>query len=341
MRRIALVCIFAAAPAAAQQIYDLLIKNGHVIDSANHRDGRFDIAVIGNKVARVTTDLPAAHARVVVDASRYYVTPGLVDIHTHFDNLNPDHNCLRNGVTTAVDSGTGWKTFDRSRVRLFAFVPPEEAASDASKYPQVVVGIRAPDAAFQASDGTIVLADSSSEALLKRLRPGDILSNCYGLKMQPSMWEARKRGVLFDAGHGFWFRIAAPAIRQGLLPDIISTGMDRESIMLPRATMTNVMSKLLNLGMTVEQVIERSTVNPAKAIRRPELGALSEGAVADIALIEEQKGQFGFLDSGHGKLIGDRRLRCVLTVRNGQVVWDDDGLSLTDWQKAGPYSNFR
>ena len=105
--------------------------------------------------------------------------------------------------------------------------------------------------------------------------------------------------------------------------------------------MTTTMSKLLNLGMTLQQIIERSTVNSAKAIRMPELGTLSEGAIADVAILELQKGKFGFLDSGHAKLIGDKKLRCVLTVRNGEVVWDTEGLSSTDWMKVGPYSNFK
>ena len=111
--------------------------------------------------------------------------------------------------------------------------------------------------------------------------------------------------------------------------------------MLPRADLLTTMSKFLNIGMTIEQVIERVTSAPAKAIHRPELGTLSEGAVADIAVIEEQKGEFAFLDSGFGKHIGDRNLKCVLTVRNGRVVWDTDGLSLTDWKDVGPYSNYR
>ena len=98
---------------------------------------------------------------------------------------------------------------------------------------------------------------------------------------------------------------------------------------------------LPNIGLTLEQVIERSTVNPAKAIRRPELGTLSEGSAADIAVLELEEGKFAFLDSGHGKLVGDKRLRCVLTVKDGKVVWDTEGLSLTDWSAAGPYSNFK
>ena len=146
--------------------------------------------------------------------------------------------------------------------------------------------------------------------------------------------------MLFNAG-SFSFRIAAPALKRGLLPDTISTDMDRDSILLPRAEMMTTLSKFLNLGMTLDQLIERSTVNPARAIRRTDLGTLSEGAVADVALIEIQNGKFGFLDAGHARLPADRRLNCVLTVRDGAIVWDSEGLAATDWIKAGPYSNFK
>jgi dihydroorotase len=101
------------------------------------------------------------------------------------------------------------------------------------------------------------------------------------------------------------------------------------------------MSKFLNIGMTLEQVVERSTVNPARAIRRASLGTLSEGATADIAVLALERGRFAFLDSGRGKLTTSERLRCVLTLRNGEIVWDTEGLSLDDWSEAGPYSNFK
>ena len=390
MKRLALA-LAILTPAGAQEIYDLLLKNGNVIDPANHRNGRMDVAVIGNKIARVAPDLPAAHARVVIDASRYYVVPGLIDIHTHFDahgaslNLQPDHNALPSGVTTAVDAGSsGWKNFeafkrstiDHARTRVLAFLnivgagmygakvendvgemDPEAAARVVKQYPSTIVGIKtahfepptweAVDRAVKAAElsDTIVMVDFNPkpgrdypDLILKHMRPGDIHTHFYGRltpqldaskKVQPWMWEARKRGVLFDVGHGsgsFWFRIAVPAIKQGFLPDTISTDIHKDSVMLPRANMITTMSKFLNIGLTLEQVIERSTVNPAKAIRRTELGTLSEGAVADIAVLELEKGSFAFLDSGHGKLIGDRRLRCALTIRNGAVVWDTDGL---------------
>ena len=117
------------------------------------------------------------------------------------------------------------------------------------------------------------------------------------------------RGVIFDVGHGagsFWFRIAVPAIQQGFLPDTISTDIHKGSIMIPNATLTNVMSKFLNIGMTLHQVIERTTVNAAKAIRRYDLGNLDEGAVADIAVLEFEEGEFAFMDSGRAKHIGNQ-----------------------------------
>jgi dihydroorotase len=240
------------------------------------------------------------------------------------------------------------------------------------KHRDVIVGIKtahyqpadwtAVDNAVKAAEqsGTVCMVDfhpkpgrSYRDLILQHMRPGDIHTHFYGRltpqlddnnKLQAYMTEARKRGVLFDVGHGsgsFWFRIAVPMIKQGFLPDTISTDLHKGSVMIPRATMINVMSKFLNIGMTLEQVIERSTVNPAKAIHRPELGTLNEGADADIAIIALERGQFAFLDSGHGKLTADKRLRAALTIRNGRVVFDEDGLSTADVSRAGPYSNFK
>ena len=115
-----LILTVAALPVAGQEIIDLLLKNGHVIDPHNERNGRFDIAIVGEKIVRVGQGIPASHAKKVVDVSEFYVTPGLIDLHTHFDaqgaylNLQPDHHSLTNGVTTAVDAGSsGWKGFEK------------------------------------------------------------------------------------------------------------------------------------------------------------------------------------------------------------------------------------
>ena len=65
------------------------------------------------------------------------------------------------------------------------------------------------------------------------------------------------------------------------------------------------------------------------------------GAEADIAVFRLKYGKFGFLDSGRAKMVGDKKLFCVLTVRKGQIVWDTEGLAATEFTQAGPYTNFR
>lgn len=190
-----------------------------------------------------------------------------------------------------------------------------------------------------------------ADLVLRKLRPGDIYTHTYlGAvpmldaegKLQPYLWEARRRGVKFDVGHGggsFLFRQAAPAIRQGFPPDSISTDLHTGSMNGPMNNMLNVMSKFLNLGMRLEEVIERSTWNPARQIKHSELGHLTPGAPADIAVLRLERGRFGFVDVAGGKLIGDERLACEMTVRDGKVVYDLNGLTRTEWDRlAKDYS---
>jgi dihydroorotase len=203
---------------------------------------------------------------------------------------------------------------------------------------------------------TAVMADfwpkttaTYEDLLLKHLRPGDILTHYNGRhypfvdeedKVSNTSWKARERGVIFDVGHGigsFWFRIAAPAISQGFLPDSISTDLHRMSVLHPDATMPNVMSKFLNLGMTLEEVVHRSTVAPAKIVKRPDLGTLSEGSSADVGVFELQEGDFTFIDCGHARLRGKKKLECVMNICRGQLLWNPRGLGWPDWQSAGHY----
>jgi dihydroorotase len=184
-----------------------------------------------------------------------------------------------------------------------------------------------------------------SELVTRKLRPGDIYTHLYsGLrneqletgKVNPALWEGRKRGVIFDVGHGggsFLWRIAAPAMKEGFVPDSISTDLHIGSMNAGMKDMLNVMDKFLAMGMSLDDVILRSTWNPAREIKQEQLGHLSPGAVADIAVLRMEKGDFGFVDMYGARLRGTQKLTCELTLREGRVVYDLNGITRPDWDK--------
>ena len=180
-----------------------------------------------------------------------------------------------------------------------------------------------------------------------KLRKGDIYTHCYSGhrdellegELNPAMTAGRKRGIFFDVGHGggsFYWNIAVPAIKEGFLPDSISTDLHTGSMNSGMKDMPTTMSKILNLGVPLKEVIRMSTWSPANIIRRPELGHLSEGAEADVTVLEVESGKFGFLDSAGARMEGERRIQPELTIRAGKVMWDRQGLAAQDW-KSFPY----
>ena len=181
------------------------------------------------------------------------------------------------------------------------------------------------------------------DLVLKKLRPGDIYTHAYlaavpmldpAGRVLPYLFEAQKRGVIFDVGHGagsFWFRQAVPAVRQGFLPNSISTDLHVDSMNAGMKDMLNVMSKFLNMGLTVDDIVLRSTWNPAREIHHEELGNLTVGSVADVAVLRIESGKFGFVDSGRLRMRGDRKFTGEMTIKDGAVVWDLNGLSSVDW----------
>ena len=144
------------------------------------------------------------------------------------------------------------------------------------------------------------------EEVMKRFRPGDIFTHMYGRvcvdtntnKVQQFVIDARKKGVIFDIGFGaasFDFRQALPAFKQGFLPDTLGTDLNYHSYNGMK-NILNVMSTVLNMGMTLPDIIRASTWRPAQVIKHPELGHLSVGGVADIAVLSIRQGNFGFWD---------------------------------------------
>jgi len=251
---------------------------------------------------------------------------------------------------------------------------PALAASIALAYPDDCVGIKtahywvqrpfdqahppwaAVDRALEASAicGKPLMVDfwhregRSYQDLLRKMQPGDIHTHVYAQQFpilneanEPAdfMFEARERGIIFDLGHGagsFWFRQAIPALQGGFPPDSISTDLHIGNVNGVVHDMLNTMSKLLCMGMPLPQVIARSTAAPAHEIGHPELGTLSIGAEADIAVLRQEHGQFGYVDCGYARMNGDRKLSCDMTIRAGEIVYDLNGRSTPAWEDAPP-----
>jgi dihydroorotase len=184
---------------------------------------------------------------------------------------------------------------------------------------------------------------SLAELVTKKLRPGDIYTHVYsGLRGEldpsgranPALFEGRKRGVIFDVGHGggsFVWRVAVPIMQEGFLPDSISTDLHAGDMNSGVKDMLSVMSKFLALQMPLDDVILRSTWNPAREIKQEQLGHLSVGAAADVAVLRLERGDFGFMDVYGARLRGTQKLTCEMTLRDGKIVYELNGLSRPDW----------
>ncbi len=240
----------------------------------------------------------------------------------------------------------------------------EATAKMAQKHSDVIVGFKTAhysadgwksvDAALQAGkitsrpvmvDFGFLTAERNLATLLgDKLRSGDIYTHCFSGhrdevvdgKVNAAMWTGRKRGVIFDVGHGagsFYWHIATPAMEQKFYPDSISSDLHTGSMNAGFKDMANLMSKFLNMGMPLADVIRRSTWNPARQIKREDFGHLTVGAEADIAVFGLERGKFGFLDSAGARRDGDQRLVAELTVRKGVVQWDLNGRAAVDWKQ--------
>lgn len=394
--------------AGLSQQVDILLKGGHVIDPANGIDAPMDVAIGDGTILEVAPNIDTANAERVVDVTGLYVTPGLIDMHTHvffgteeaaftgfqitnsFGSVVPDAFTFRSGVTTVVDAGSsGWRNFhlvrkqtvENSQTRVLALLSiagngmlgtvhaqavndmdPVATAFVIDANRDIIVGIKAHH--YQGADftpelraveagrsaGVPVMVDfgghdpprSLEKLLMEVLRPGDILTHTHfssqtregavdeSGEVRPYIFAAQERGVIFDVGHGaggFQWDQAIPGVSQGFMPNTISTDLYRNSMNAGMKDLTNVMSKFLNIGMSLQDVIVRTTANPARVIQRPELGTLSIGTEADVAVLRLREGEFGFVDARGNRLNGTRKLEAELTIRAGQVVWDLNGLA--------------
>lgn len=379
---------------------DILIKNGHVIDTKENVDSIKNIGVIGNKV--VDVDAQTDEAGYVIDADGCYVFPGLIDFHAHVYykgseyGINPDW-MLPTGVTSTVDAGTcGYANYEafnetvrmKSDVRIKSFINMSCAGiyeygihpnynptlfkekrlhQIKEKYGDDILGLK-----IMFSDDiigeygmkplleTIKIAErignmavcvhttdpaSDSFEIAKVLRPGDIYCHCYSGKnksiidtngkVYEDVKRAKERGVIFDAANGrmhFSFNVAEKAIDDNFLPDVISTDAVTQAtnVWNYNRNLPFVMSKYLNMGLSLNTVVKCVTETPAKLMKMEgKIGTLKYGAFADVSIFKLESKKVIFDDIAQsGKLEGNMLLMPKMTIADGRVVYCETDFNL-------------
>lgn len=374
------------------QKFDLVLRNGHVIDPAQALDGVMDVGFRNGRVEAVGKTLAAQMDTEVRDVSGFIVTPGLIDMHTHVYwggsslGIDAEAFCRKSAVTTAIDTGSagpgnfaGFRkhVIEKSDVRILAYLhishagifgfsdrvmvgesedlrlmDPVTCVEIAREHPDVIVGIKvrlgkwasgdqgmapfeyALQVAEEANLPMMVHIDDpppSYAEVVARLRTGDVLTHCFRPfpntpvaadgSVRSEVLAARKRGVYFDIGHGmgsFSFQVARRMLENGFLPDTISSDIHALCINGPAFDQVTTLSKFLNLGVPLNEVIRASTENAATVLGKPELGNLRPGAVGDAAILNIEEGEFEFADVVGEKLTGSRRIGVEGVVLGGR-----------------------
>ena len=369
--------------------YDLVIKNGTIIDPALGIHAQKDIAVAGGKIVALENHVSDNDTHDVIEAEGLLVTPGLVDLHVHVWwgvahlAVEADPACLHRGVTTAIDAGSsgaytiagfGRYVIDQSATRILAFLHisgmgqldneigaledirwarVEKAVEAAKLHANRIVGIkvrltdnivgsndlvalnRAIEAGEELQKPVMIHVGGSInqfEKFMEKLRPGDIVTHSFtgrphGIldnnnKVVDAAWDALKRGVIFDVGHGagsFSFPVAEACLEQGLDPGTVSSDVHRYNIRGPVFDLMTTLSKYVHLGYSIDDALALGTIKPAAAVGLPDhIGTLKVGADADIAVIQHRQGAVTFTDADGNERAGNQIMLPVETLRKGK-----------------------
>lgn len=369
--------------------YDLVIKNGTVIDPAQGIIEKKDVAIAGGKIATVENYISDGNSHDVIEAEGLLVTSGLVDLHVHVWwgvahlAIEADPACVYRGVTTAIDAGSSGSNtiagfhryvITQAHTRVLAFLHisgmgqldndigeledirwarVEKAVEAAKLHSDVIVGIKVRLTEGIVGKNDMVALDRALEAgkelnkpvmihiggsihsfdeFLEKLRPGDIVThsftgNPHGIldnnnKVIDAAWDAMKRGIIFDVGHGagsFAFPVAEACLEQGLDPGTVSSDVHRYNVRGPVFDLMTTLSKYIHLGYSIKDALAFGTTKPAAAVGLPDhIGTLKVGADADIAVIQHREGSVTFTDALGNERAGNQLLLPVETLRKGR-----------------------
>ena len=379
-------------------MYDLILKDGRVIDPSQDLDAVQDVAFAAGKVAKVAANIAPTEAKATRDVSGRMVVPGLIDLHTHVywggTSLGVDAEMIarRSGTTTFVDAGSagagnmpGFRkhVIEPSAPRILAYinisfagifgfsknvmvgecgdmrlVHPQECLRAARENLDIIVGVKARIGskaggnsglaplvlAIEVADqlGLPVMAHidmppPSQREVLNILRSGDVLTHCFrpfpnapihaDRSIREEVLAARERGVFFDIGHGyggFSFDSCRAMMKEGIMPNAISSDVHALSVDGPARDLLAVMSKFVALGMPLHEVIRAATVNVATALRREDLGTLRVGAAGDATVLEMRNGTVEHVDVVGEVLRADQRLANAGMVIGGRWWYDGE-----------------
>jgi dihydroorotase len=371
-------------------MFDLVLRNGIVLDPAQGIKTQADVAFAGGKVAAVGQGLGPAGAER--DATGLYVVPGLIDLHTHVYwggtslGVDPDAYAKQSGVTTVIDAGSagpgniaGFRkhVIEPAEVRIVPFLNisfagifgfshhlmvgecddlrllhPRACVEAGRDHADIVAGIKIRVGRSASGASGLAPLDMGLETaaqlglpvmahldhpppyrsdVMARLRPGDIITHCFRPfpntaatadgRIHQDVLDARARGVLFDIGHGagsFGFATSMTMLKNGFLPDVISSDVHTLSIGGPAYDLLHTMSKFLALGVTLPDVIRATTVNAAKAARIADRGTLKPGLLGDATVLSVEKGRIAFEDVIGHRVEGSEKLVCRGIVLNGR-----------------------
>jgi dihydroorotase len=380
--------------------YDIVLKNGTVIDPAQDIHGRCDVAIQDGRIAALGPDLTTSPSTRIIDVEGLILTPGLIDIHTHVAEaimpiaVTPDEAGVRSGVSAVADAGSvGYATFNafkhlviaKARTDIFCFLhvcptgqavspeigweslDPERVIGLVEQEPDVIRGIKirangpavvnpdlkilklAKDICSRTRLPLMIHAGLNSEEtvppdvlasfnrdMLRMLDSGDILTHAYtgrlgGLvggddNLLSELKAASDRGVVIDAAPAkshFSFDLARIALEHGLVPTTLSTDITRTNYRGPALfSLPVVMSKFLALGLTIDDVVRKTTIVPARILKEDQRrGSLKVGFPADITVFELRAGSFLFSDGiAEQTLEGNQLLEPRVTIKDGEEI---------------------